>query len=359
MFKAAFITDLHFGIRGNSDVFLNNTRDYLYNEFIPSVKENGITHIFIGGDIFDSRQSVNIKTLNYAFEFFQKLKDENFKVVVIAGNHDLYLSSSNDYTSIAFVSNFSNVTFIRTGMQRIQFEGTNIMFIPWVSNMDTFINEMGQISKYVDCKICIGHFEFIGFRMNRSKIMDTGMPCEALTSIFDTIISGHYHMRNEKIHTNGSRIIYTGTPYQLTRADAGDSRGYAILNFDGQKMTDIQYINNKKSIRFESVTFPEEFTEEKVRGNIVDVIVNYADKFDEVKLEEYKSKIESFGPAFKPEVRLLTANTAIDMQTELNGFAVKTTADLIGEFLDGVEIENKERVRKEIIDLYEKVRVSE
>jgi hypothetical protein len=252
------------------------------------------------------------------------------------------------------------VTFVRTGLQRVKIDDTNIMFIPWVSDKERFIaEEINMLTKYNDCNVCIGHFELMGFKMNKtSKVMDEGLPDAILTNIFKTVISGHYHMRGEKTLSNGSKIIYTGSPYQLTRADTGEQRGYCILTFDKNELVNHEYVENEKCIRFETVTFPEEFTEQKIRNNVVDILVNYAEKFDEVKLDEYKTRIESMNPAFKPEIRLLNAET-LNVGAELNGFAVKTTLDLIHEFIDEIELDKKDEVRKEIVSLYEQVKVSE
>jgi DNA repair exonuclease SbcCD nuclease subunit len=356
MFKVAFITDLHFGVRGNSDVFLKNNQDYLYNEFIPYLKENAIEHVFIGGDIFDSRQSINIKTFNCVLNFFTKMREAKLKVVVIAGNHDLYLSTSNDLTSLAFLSNLPDVTFIKDGMQPVSIDENNIMFMPWISNTDKFLEDIKV--KY-DCKICIGHFDLAGFSMNKtSRMSDDGMPNAALTNIFKTVITGHFHTRSDRVMSNGARIVYVGSPYQLTRADTGEDRGFAVLTIDKNELVNLEFINNQKCIRFETVTFPQVFLESQIRGNIVDIMVNYAEKFDELKLDEYKASIEAFGPALKPEIRLIGGND-VNVATELQGFATKTTADLINDFIDEVNIEKKEEVRKEIIDLYNQVKITE
>jgi len=360
MFNAAFITDLHFGVKNNSEIFLNNIKDYLYNEFIPSLKEKKIEHVFVGGDVFDSRATINVKTLSYVFDFFTELQNNGFKVVVISGNHDLYLSTSNDYTSLAFLSKFSNVTFVRTGLQRVKIDDTNIMFIPWVSDQEKFVaEEINLLTKYNDCNVCIGHFELMGFKMSKtSKVMDEGLPPTILTNIFKTIISGHYHTRNEKLMENGSKVIYVGSPYQLTRADTEDSRGYCLLTFDKNNLVGYEFINNQKAIRFESITFPQDFTEQQIKNNVVDIYVNFAEKFDELALEQYKARVEAMGPAFKPEIKLVNAET-LNVSTELDGFAVKTTLDLINEFIDGIELDKKENVRAEIISLYEQVKTSE
>lgn len=355
MIKAAFITDLHFGIRGNSDVFLKNIQDYMYNEFIPYLKENEIEHVFIGGDIFDSRQSVNIKTFNYVLDFFAKLREAKLKVVVIAGNHDLYLTTSNDLTSLAFLSNLPDVTFIREGTQILTFDGTNIMFVPWISNQEEFIKNLRVPA---DCSICIGHFQLMGYNVNKAtKMTNDGMPDTALTTMFKTVITGHYHTRSDG-KVGNSRVVYVGSPCQLTRADSGEDRGFAVLTLDNNEVTDIEFVNNQRCIRFDSVIFPQVFTESQIRGNIIDIMVNYAEKFDELKLDEYKSKIEAFGPAIKPEIRLI-GSTQINMASELSGFATKTTADLINDFIEEAQIEKKEEVRKEILDLYNTVKITE
>lgn len=357
MLKAAFITDLHFGIKGNSDVFLKNIQDYLYNEFIPYLKENNIKNVFIGGDIFDSRQTVNIKTFNYVMDFFTNLCSCGLdNVVVIAGNHDLYLSTSNDLTSLSFLSNFPRLTLIKDGIREIEIEGNSIAFIPWISDIERFLK---QTLPSDQTKVCIGHFQFTGYRMSKSsKPAEDGIPDTALTSIFNTIITGHYHTRSERILPNGSKVLYVGSPCQLTRVDSGEDRGFAVLSIDNNELVNCEFIENKNCIRFESVTFPQVFTEEQVRGNIVDIMVNYAEKFDELKLDEYKASIEAFSPAMKPEIRLI-GGSEVTVTAQLDGFATKTTADLINDFIDEVNIEKKEEVRKEIIELYNQVKITE
>lgn len=357
--QLAFITDLHFGIKNNSEIFLNNIRDYLYNEFIPEVKARNIETVVIGGDVFDSRNNLNVRTLNYAFDFFKKMEEEKLRVVVIAGNHDLYLSTSNDYTSLPFVENFKNVTLVKSGFQSIDIEGNKIMFMAWIPNIEKFISDTEILKKYpVACSTCIGHFPFIGFRMNKSsKIMDEGMPDTVLPAEIKTLISGHYHMRSEK--TVGDRaIFYTGSPYQLTWADAEEDRGFTVFTFDKGQCVDHEYVNNKHCIRFVNLVYPNEFTEEQVKGNIINICVDYSEKFDEVKLDEYKNRIMKFSPAYKPEIQIVNQQES-DFIEKLDEFSAKTTIDLINEYIDQANIENKDGIREEILGLYNQVKKEE
>lgn len=358
MIKVAFITDLHFGIRGNSEIFLDNIQTYLTKEFIPYLLENKIEWIIIGGDILDNRQTINVKTLNYVINFFKFLQMNNFKVIVIAGNHDLYHSTSNELTSLSFLSNFSNITLIQNGYQRILIEDSSIVCISWISNAELFIqNDIQTLSKYAQSNICIGHFEFNDFRMSKnSKIQDMGMPHESVSNLFKYIISGHYHMRNMKILANGTHIIYAGSPYQLTRADAQEDRGFMVLTLDNNELTNFEFIDNKDCIKFESVKFPDPFTEAQIKNNIVDILVNYTEKFDEHKLDEYRKEIEKFNPAFKPEIKIITAQEEID-KSVIKFVKGQSILEVINSYLEEISIEKKDEVKSELIELYNAVKM--
>ena len=60
------ITDTHFGVRSNSREWMDIIDDYFKNTFIPLLKKESkpgdvLVHC---GDVFDSRQSINLYVLN-------------------------------------------------------------------------------------------------------------------------------------------------------------------------------------------------------------------------------------------------------------------------------------------------------
>ena len=64
--RVFFLGDTHFGVRNSSNEWIDIMRDYFYDWFIPTVKKNyqpGDILIHLG-DVYDSRQSINIKVLN-------------------------------------------------------------------------------------------------------------------------------------------------------------------------------------------------------------------------------------------------------------------------------------------------------
>ena len=64
--RAWLLSDLHFGIKNNNKDFLNTQLDYFNNFFIPLIKKDKQLDdvLIILGDIFDSRQTINIFVLN-------------------------------------------------------------------------------------------------------------------------------------------------------------------------------------------------------------------------------------------------------------------------------------------------------
>ena len=68
--KVCLITDLHFGVRKNSEVYFDSQKNFLTNQLIPYLKENDITKIFFLGDIFDNRNNINTKVQNDVFHLF-------------------------------------------------------------------------------------------------------------------------------------------------------------------------------------------------------------------------------------------------------------------------------------------------
>ena len=87
--KVALISDLHFGIKKNDKIFQESQLKFFKEQLVDELKKRDINKIFVLGDIFDTRQSVNVQTENVVLDLFRNtFKD--FEVHVIVGNHDLY-----------------------------------------------------------------------------------------------------------------------------------------------------------------------------------------------------------------------------------------------------------------------------
>jgi DNA repair exonuclease SbcCD nuclease subunit len=346
MKKIAFITDIHYGVRQNSELFLQMQDKYLYDEFIKYVVDNGIKYIIIGGDVFDCRSAVNIKVLNFVYKFFENLNElKGVTTYCILGNHDSYLTNSNEYHSIKFLKNFEHVILIDEE-SIVRFDvNTDILMVPWVTDKEKFIK------KYTGCgiKTCIGHFPIVGFPMSGGHINGDGIPGEFFNINFTNTISGHFHVKKVE-----DKIVYPNNPFQFNRSDMGDyDKGFSVLNFnDAGYLDDIEYINSKDIIRFEKVVYPEEIIESKVKGNLIDVFVDYGKDFKEEDFKKYMGEINSFNPAATPEVKILNTNI-VDLNNNVNLNNLGSSLMLMNEYIGQQQIDNKKEVSELMINLYD------
>ena len=345
--RTAIITDLHFGIKQNSDVFLKSQMDYLLNEFIPSMKAESVTDVIIAGDTFDSETSINIKTGNMAQRFFTELHTGGFNVKVLIGNHDIYLKSSLEFHSLMFFKKYENVQIIDTPTVF-----NNMLLVPWLIEPDKFIDELNKdiCAGHFDysCDICVGHFDMVGLPMYTNTDSTIGLSPHLFFSKFQITISGHYHIRSVTHGTNDNKIIYVGSPYQLTRNDAGCDRGYMILDTE---TLGYKFIDGKNTIKFVSVKYPDALIENKIHNNIVDVFVDYNNKFDGTKLEEYLRAIQGYGPAYPPQVRIITDTES----KQIDKVTFSSTKDIISEYIDNKYTENQTELKTLMFDLYREV----
>ena len=86
------IADLHFGIKKADTTFMESQLRFFREQFVPELNASGIKTIWILGDVFDTRQTINTMTINRVIELFRDtLKD--FDINIIVGNHDMYLTT--------------------------------------------------------------------------------------------------------------------------------------------------------------------------------------------------------------------------------------------------------------------------
>lgn len=105
--RFAQISDLHFGSFtinpiqffskrwvGNFNHFLNRKKQFFHEslpEIVPFLKKNGISHVFVTGDLSATSRTKEFKR---AKEFLNLLQKEGFSVFTIPGNHDQYTKQS-------------------------------------------------------------------------------------------------------------------------------------------------------------------------------------------------------------------------------------------------------------------------
>ena len=103
--RVAFITDQHFGVRANSDIFLDNYRKFYSEIFFPELKKQGVEHVVGMGDFWENRVTVSWKTLQAAQEiFFDPMAEAGIRHTMIYGNHDVSYRNTNDVNGVDFLA---------------------------------------------------------------------------------------------------------------------------------------------------------------------------------------------------------------------------------------------------------------
>ena len=112
--KVAIITDQHFGARNDSIAFLDFFQKFYDNTFFTVLDDNDISTVLILGDTFDRRKYVNFYALQRVKEmFFDKLRERNIQVHMLAGNHDTYYKNTNDVNSPdLLLKEYTNINII-------------------------------------------------------------------------------------------------------------------------------------------------------------------------------------------------------------------------------------------------------
>jgi len=342
--KCSLISDLHFGVRKNSEIYLKSQTKFIVEQFVPYLKEHGIDTIFMLGDLFDNRSSTNTKVMNTVYDIFAEHLKE-FTVYTLVGNHDTYFNSTVEVNSLKFLSQFENVHIIDK-ITSIDFDSQKIVLVPWVVDNVNFVREFHKM----ECDVCMGHFNISGFHFNKYKISDDGIQPKLFNKC-KKVFTGHFHIRNSQEH-QGIELVYIGSPYQLTRNDIDENRGFTILDF---KDLSYEFVDNTVSLKYIKLKFPEKFSKSKIENNIIDVHVDYNDSYNETKVERYIKKIEECNPAIPPNI-FVDNNAELSGDLDLENCNIGSMMDLMREYIDGLDIGNKEEIHQILVELYNEVK---
>lgn len=220
--KVCCVSDVHIGVHQNSTMWHDivvNWAKWLKDELI----KNDIQDIIICGDLFHYRDEVAVNTLQIATEILQYWSD--FNIAILVGNHDAYYKDKSDIHSLCMLKEWKNVTIFDKPTV-IDCFSRRLTFCPW----GTEINEIG------DSDIIFGHFEIETFKLNEFKTCTTGIKSSELLDRSDLIITGHFHLREERVYDNGT-ILYIGNPFQMDFGDVNSTKGYYLLDLETKNYT--------------------------------------------------------------------------------------------------------------------------
>lgn len=217
--KAITFTDIHLGLKNNSKEHNIDCVNFV-KFMIEEAKKKDIKICIFMGDFFHNRSNVNIHTLNYGLEIMTMLNDHFDITYFLVGNHDMYHKNKRDITSINMAKVFDKIHFLNeiTVLD-------DCAFIPFM--IDDEYEQLTQLR----CKYVFGHLELPGFLLNKMVAMpDHGKETEDSFSGCEYVFSGHFHKRQAKLTSKGTKILYTGNCFPHNFSDTwDDARGIMIL----------------------------------------------------------------------------------------------------------------------------------
>ena len=233
--KIALLNDTHFGVRNDSPAFIEYQNKFYDEIFFPYLIENNITTLIHLGDVVDRRKFINFQTANnFEKKFWKRLWELKIDTHIILGNHDTYYKNTNEVNFTHLIKSFDGVNepWIYTDAKQVNFDGLDIMFIPWICDenekrtLETLSNSTAQIA--------MGHLEVKGFEMHNGVVNNHGFEKENFRR-FEKVMSGHFHKKSDD-----GQIFYLGTQYEMTWSDYKCPKGFHIFDTETRDLTRVE-----------------------------------------------------------------------------------------------------------------------
>ena len=227
--------------------------------------------------------------------------------------------------------------------------GKKIFFCAW-NNATKNIEEGDLI---------VGYFAIETFKMNSYKACEVGVKVKDLLKKSELVISGHFHTRHEKKFGAGT-ILYVGNPFQMDFGDAGNQKGYHILDLDTMEY---EFFANNISPNYNKISLSElveageitSFIRSRFTNNIVKV------KIDMNISQEDMDILQRVLANLKPEVLTydydINFNRILDSKEDIEDLSGVDIEQAIEEFINSLEPSNKKSIIDYTLGLYESCKV--
>lgn len=334
------ISDIHIGVHQNSSMWHDISLQWA-KWLRDELTKKGVEDILISGDFFHYRDEISVNTIHVASMVLDLWKD--FNIIILVGNHDAYYKERSDVNSLSLFRNNTNIT-VYDRLDTIKQYKKRITFAPWATN----------ISDIPKSDIVFGHFEINSFRMAVGKVCDTGVSASKLLSKTPLVISGHFHLRDERVYKNG-KVLYLGNPYQMDFGDRHATKGYYILDIDS---CEYEFYHNNISPQHKKVRLSELIKHDGItddvrklfKGNIIRLIFDKNISPDEVDLLlKVLIGLGSLMLTVDYENTFNSLSFTDDLPTDMSGVDIITA---IREFVDLLDVEDKKTITKQTIDIY-------
>jgi len=349
--RAFIVSDTHFGARSNSVEWIEEMMDWFRSDFIPKVKaEYRPGDILIHcGDVFDNRQSVNLLVLHEGIRLFEELSQifEN-GIYVIAGNHDVMRKTTNDVSSLDCLKYIPRVNIIKEPVIA-NFPTTTALFMPWRTN-DEEEKRCLKDFEVESCNFLFCHTNIRNLRFDSRRDVEEGLFLDDIKQ-FQRVYSGHIHWGQHR-----GNVTMVGNPYQMTRSDAGNEKGFYLLDLENGNETFFENNYSPKFVRIYLNKFMDKSIgelKEICRNNRVDLYVpsTYLMKYQITPIIDILSELTKKLDVIPFEMDLMEIDESEEMEGTFNIFGL---CEKYIKSMPTIDEYYKERVINKITKIYEK-----
>lgn len=205
------------GFVATSDVhFSTSTLDVAYKVLEQALQLSIINKLplYIGGDLNDSKAIIRSETIKMISELF--LKYDSVEKFVLIGNHDRNHEKNSHDHSLEFMKLIPKTTVI----DQATFIGNGWYAIPYCNSGKQFMEAINE-ARSQGLKKILCHQGFWGAKMGHYVSDHTSVHPDELAD-FDIVLTGHYH-EHQKVGKK-QNVMYFGSPYTVSFAEAGDSK---------------------------------------------------------------------------------------------------------------------------------------
>jgi DNA repair exonuclease SbcCD nuclease subunit len=357
----AGIADVHFGRKKGAYTHYRSTMDLFREQLIPDLRSKGINDLWIFGDLFDVRETINIRILMGVYNLF-KTEMRDFNIHILIGNHDIYLQNSIEVNAPEVLEALPNVTVYKK-QELVDINGKKVLVQPWLIDGKVFekqVDEMVENAATVDA--VFGHFDIMGFKQIEYGTLSTGKTHEAVdpkcfAKITEKVYTGHFHPQSEEVYSAGRHgkvvIRYLGATEQHNFGDAGAKRGYTIFNDD---LTIADFIENEVGIKYVKLQYPDEFERCEIEGNYVELLVEGESAVKKPgKFDKYMVDLNECQPL--GSVNINYDNSLVREEVDIDGDYSSSSIDaLIVEYITSIDdMEDREAILQMLIERYERM----
>jgi DNA repair exonuclease SbcCD nuclease subunit len=186
-----------------------------------------ITNIFILGDIFHKRGTVDVVLYNLLSNYFSKYPSITFWLLV--GNHDQATINA-DYNSIDPIG--ANNIKVISKPEKHRIGDKVVLFMPYIHGHKT----VQDLIKKNTADYLFGHFAVSGAKViNTDFVLKDGIKLtKSILNKYKLILVGHYHTP-QNLDKEG-RAMYVGSPIHHSYSDEGQEKTFIELDTDTSRI---------------------------------------------------------------------------------------------------------------------------